>query len=72
MSVSPSVIDQSSAMVEVTFSKASNPADDDWIGVWLIPDDSASIDPKNHAPVKYQVCEIGSSLILCLLMLLAQ
>ena len=54
VSVSPSVIDQSSAMVEVAFGKATSPADDDWIGVWLL-DDTTFIDPKKHAPVKYQV-----------------
>lgn len=55
VSVSPSVISQSSAMVEVTYTKTSGPNKDDWIGVWLLPEDSASIDPKKHAPTKYQV-----------------
>ena len=56
MFASPSIIDQSSAMVEVSYIKGSGPEKGDWIGVWLLSSGSISIDPKKHAPTKYQVC----------------
>ena len=53
MTVNTTVINQSSAMVEVTLK--SFPNKDNWVGVWLLPNSSSSIDPKNHAPTKYKV-----------------
>jgi len=58
VSVTPSEIDQSSAMVDVSYTKGSSPEGKDWIGVWLLSNDSTSINPKEHAPTKYQVCSI--------------
>ncbi len=55
VSISPSTIKESSALVNVTFSRGSTPDKDDWIGVWLLATESATIDPKQQAPTKYQV-----------------
>ena len=55
----PSTLDQSGEWVRVNWSGVILPQKLDWIGVWLLPNDSFSIDAKQQAPVKYQVqsCE---------------
>ena len=51
----PSVLNQSGEWVRVNWSGVILPQKLDWIGVWLLPNDSFSIDAKQQAPVKYQV-----------------
>ena len=51
----PSMLNQSGEWVKVNWSGVILPQKLDWIGVWLLPNDSFSIDAKQQAPVKYQV-----------------
>ena len=51
----PSVLNQSGEWVRVNWSGVILPQKQDWIGVWLLPNDSFTIDAKQQAPVKYQV-----------------
>lgn len=55
LSVSPTLINGSSSFVQATWSGVKHPSKHDWIGVWLLPDTSSSIDPKHHAPTKFKV-----------------
>ena len=49
------MLNQSGEWVRVNWSGVILPHKQDWIGVWLLPNDSFSIDAKQQAPVKYQV-----------------
>jgi hypothetical protein len=49
------MLSQSGEWVRVNWSGVILPEKLDWIGVWLLPNDSFSIDAKQQAPVKYQV-----------------
>ena len=51
----PPVLNQSGEWVRVNWSGVALPQKEDWIGVWLLPNASFSIDAKQQAPVKYQV-----------------
>ena len=51
----PSVLNQSGEWVRVSWSGVLLPQKLDWVGVWLLPNDSFSINAKQQAPVKYQV-----------------
>ena len=51
----PGALNKSGAWVNVSWSGVVMPASDDWIGVWVLPDSSTSIDATKHAPVKFQV-----------------
>ena len=49
------MLNQSGEWVRVNWSGVIIPQKQDWIGVWLLPNDSFSINAKQQAPVKYQV-----------------
>ena len=51
----PPVLNQSGEWVRVSWSGVVIPQKLDWIGVWLLPNESFNIDAKHQAPVKYQV-----------------
>ena len=51
----PPVLNQSGEWVRVNWSGVALPQKEDWIGVWLLPNASFSIDAKQQAPVKYKV-----------------
>jgi len=57
----PSTLNKSGTWVNVSWSGVVIPASDDWIGMWVLPDASASIEASKLAPVKFQVsleCEL--------------
>ena len=56
LSVDPSVLNRSGEWIKVYWEGVDLPSESDWVGVFLLPSVNDSIDPKNHAPTKYQVC----------------
>ena len=49
------MFNQSGEWVRVNWSGVLLPQKQDWVGVWLLPNDSFTINVKQQAPVKYQV-----------------
>ena len=49
---SPNSLEHSGDWVTVSWSGVCSPSVEDWIGVYTPP---PSVDPKHHAPVKFQV-----------------
>lgn len=47
-------LDASGQWVTISW-KSTRPDIKDWVGMWVLPDPSASIDAAQRAPVKYQV-----------------
>ena len=71
----PSMLNKSGSWVNVSWSGIIFPSSDDWIGVWVLPNTSASINARKRAPVKFQVgvvvqncglliCDIHSMIVL--------
>lgn len=54
LTVTPSLLENSGSWVTVSWIGVTNPAISDWVGVYSPPVKS-SIDPINHAPIKFQV-----------------
>ena len=46
----------------VSWNGVSNPNKDDWIGVYPLRSDKAVVNPKEQAPLKYQVCTYPAGL----------
>ena len=44
--------------VTVNWTKVPDPSKDDWIGLWPLSTSSSTIDPKEQAPVRYQVTRL--------------
>ena len=55
LGASPNTLEHSGDWVTVSWSGVSSPSVEDWIGVYTPPTNGNSIDPKHHAPVKFQV-----------------
>ena len=53
--VNTTLLAQSGDWVTVTWENVDSPSSSDWIGVYS-PPVNGTIDVKNHAPVKFQVC----------------
>jgi len=53
--VNTTLLAQSGDWVTVTWENVDSPSSSDWIGVYS-PPINGTIDVKNHAPVKFQVC----------------
>ena len=49
-------LNTSGQWVYIFWRGVDHPANSDWVGLFLLPDTSARIDPQNHAPTKFQVC----------------
>ena len=54
--VNTSRLNTSGEWVIIYWQGVDKPSNSDWIGLFLLPNTSARIDPKNHAPTKFQVC----------------
>ncbi len=52
--VTPTYLNATSKWVTVSWKNVPKPSKDDWIGLWVLQD-SATIFPDKHAPIKYQV-----------------
>ena len=55
VSVWPDLLNKSGEWVKVSWGDLDNPSTEDWVGVFLLPNDSSMIDPRHHAPTKFQV-----------------
>ena len=53
--VNTTLLAQSRDWVTVTWENVDSPSSSDWIGVYS-PPVNGTIDAKNHAPIKFQVC----------------
>jgi len=54
VSVYPDLLNKSGEWVKVSWDLDS-PSTEDWVGFFLLPNDSFVIDPRYHAPTKFQV-----------------
>ena len=52
---SPSLLNQSGEWVKIAWSSVFFPTKDDWVGVWVLPNNSSTIDATRQAPIKFQV-----------------
>ena len=57
VSVYPDLLNKSGEWVKVSWDLDS-PSTEDWVGFFLLPNDSSMIDPKHHAPTKFQVAMV--------------
>jgi len=55
VSVYPDLLNKSGEWVKVSWDLDS-PSTEDWVGFFLLPNDSSKIDPQHHAPTKFQYC----------------
>lgn len=53
--VNTTLLEKSGEWVNVTWSGVHFPAKSDWLGVWVLPNSSVSIDARKRAPIKFQV-----------------
>ena len=60
-SVYPDVLNTSGDWTKVYWNYVPNPSTGDWVGLFLVANNTSVIDPKHHAPTKYQVSQSGSS-----------
>lgn len=60
-SVYPDVLNTSGDWTKVYWNYVPSPSTGDWVGLFLVADNTSMIDPKHHAPTKYQVSPSGSS-----------
>ena len=54
LKVNITLLNRSGDWLSVSWEGVPHPSDSDWIGVYS-PPVNGGIDPKNHAPIKYQV-----------------
>ena len=54
LTVNVTLLNQSGDWLTVSWEGVPHPSDSDWIGVYS-PPSNGGIDPKKHAPIKYQV-----------------
>ena len=54
--VQPTTINSSYQWFDVQVMGVASPKDDDWIGLFALPDNETEIDARSHAPVKFQYC----------------
>lgn len=48
------MLNKSGEWLSVSWINVDNPSDLDWLGMWVLPDNTTDIDAKTLAPVKYQ------------------
>ena len=51
----PPQLNKSGEWVNISWNGVYFPTKDDWVGVWVLPNASVSIDAKKQAPIKFQV-----------------
>jgi len=52
---SPTLLNSSGDWVTVNWKGVSLPSKDDWVGIWVLPNSSVTIDARKRAPIKFQV-----------------
>lgn len=55
LSANPTLLSKSGEWVNVSWSGVQFPTKDDWLGVWVLPNSTVSIDARKKAPIKFQV-----------------
>lgn len=55
LSADPTLLSKSGEWVNVSWSGVQFPTKDDWLGVWVLPNSTVSIDARKKAPIKFQV-----------------
>lgn len=51
----PSLLNKSGEWVNISWTGVYFPDKDDWVGVWVLPNSTVSIDAREQAPIKFQV-----------------